>query len=414
MARRNRNKKKINSVASKVEQVQMIDKKKTRRSTATKRIVPATFYRVNKNIRQFFQDIQTAENKINPRRTELLRTYQDTMLDTHISSQLSKRADKTLNKPFIIKNAEGEKDDDWTEKFNRTDLVNIYRWILESVPYGHSLIELGNIVDDMPLGSELVLRENVIPETGEIKTNTQDFQGWPYRTSPWYIEAGDRIGNDKLGLLMKLSPLAIMKRASLFSWYEFNELYGKPWPILKTARTDGSRDELTAQLANLGTGTTITLSAEEEETLELISPSEGAAFKSFEDFLRWVNEEISKLISHETMTSENGSSLSQSETHLQIFEEVARVDEWLLTTTMNDSMIPNLRAIGVQIPEGYTWAVEQIENTNQLFEMVKGFAESGLLPDKKWAEEKFNIVFSDEPIPENEPTSTAGKFKPFT
>lgn len=54
------------------------------------------------------------------------------------------------------------------------------------------------------------------------------------------------------------------------------------------------------------------------------------------------NSEISKGLLNQTMTIDNGSSLSQSEVHLEVFENVIESDADLVKDIVNDQLIPRM------------------------------------------------------------------------
>lgn len=90
---------------------------------------------------------------------------------------------------------------------------------LESIGWGHSLIQLGDVFTDangvMTFSDvELVPREHVCPEYGVLLRDRSDSpdQGIPYRegaVSDWCVEVGD---SHDLGLLLKCAPQAIAKK----------------------------------------------------------------------------------------------------------------------------------------------------------------------------------------------------------
>lgn len=67
-------------------------------------------------------------------------------------------------------------------------------------------------------------------------------------------------------------------------------------------------------------GTALSMVAGMETEIEFVESGKGDAFNVYDKRIDRANSELSKLIIGQTMTIEDGSSLSQSETHLEVFE----------------------------------------------------------------------------------------------
>ena len=98
------------------------------------------------------------------------------------------------------------------------------RLALEANYYGHSLIELGDVVEvngRMAYSRvSLIPRTHVIPEYGVIVTHENDTwqTGYDYRNSElarWCIEAG---GSHDLGLFLKCAQQTIPKKNMCAFW----------------------------------------------------------------------------------------------------------------------------------------------------------------------------------------------------
>ena len=111
-----------------------------------------------------------------------------------------------------------------------------------------------------------------------------------------------------------------------------------------TATTRADLDEIERIMASMGAasygvfpeGTTISF----EET------SRGDAYNVYDKRLERCDKELSKIILNQTMTIDNGASLSQSEVHLEIFENVCASDARRLSYIINDRLLPLMIASG--------------------------------------------------------------------
>ena len=76
--------------------------------------------------------------------------------------------------------------------------------------------------------------------------------------------------------------------------------------------------------------------------IEVVESSRGDAFNVYDRRIERANSELSKLIIGQTMTIEDGSSLSQSETHLEVFENIIEADCDSIRDIINDQLIPRM------------------------------------------------------------------------
>ena len=75
----------------------------------------------------------------------------------------------------------------------------------------------------------------------------------------------------------------------------------------------------------------------------------GDAFNVYDKRVDRANSELSKLILGQTMTVEDGSSLSQSQTHLEVFENLVESDRHLLADIVNNQLLPRMAAHGFPV-----------------------------------------------------------------
>ena len=76
--------------------------------------------------------------------------------------------------------------------------------------------------------------------------------------------------------------------------------------------------------------------------IEIKESTRGDAYNVYDKRIDRANSEISKGILNQTMTIDSGSSLSQSETHLEVFENVCAADAKLIKYIVNDRLIPKM------------------------------------------------------------------------
>ena len=76
--------------------------------------------------------------------------------------------------------------------------------------------------------------------------------------------------------------------------------------------------------------------------IDIKETTRGDAFNVYDKRIDRANSELSKGILNQTMTIDNGSSLSQSEVHLEVFENVVEKDADLVKDIVNDQLLPRM------------------------------------------------------------------------
>lgn len=288
---------------------------------------------------------QAAIDYEQPNRCALLDVYNDALIDLHLTGCITQRKGKTLQKPFILTGKDGKENDKARQIFEREWFYDFIDLALDSPYFGHSLIQFGDIINENGIisfsGVELVPRKHVIPEYGVITKDAGDDwkNGISYRDgdiSAWCIEVGKP---HDLGLLLKCAPQSLSKKNMLAYWDTFGEIFGMPIRIGKTMSQD-TKDisRIESMLAEMGAASWGLFP--EGTDIEIKESSRGDAYNVYDKRIDRCNSEISKGILGQTMTIDNGSSLSQSETHLEVFENICRADATMIKYLVNDRLIP--------------------------------------------------------------------------
>lgn len=298
---------------------------------------------------------QLAINVDSPNRQRLYDIYRDASVDAHLSGCIAQRTGFVMAKSFKLVDAKGNKNQQAQHYFDQAWFKQLCRLVLDSRYWGHSLIELGNVTTDgdgCPCyeSVRLIPRKHVIPEYGRVITDLgQDWTtGIDYHEPPfseWLIEAGRP---DDLGLYLKAAQHTIPKKNMLAFWDAFGEIFGMPLRVAKTpSRDDNERQRISQQLNALGFAGSAVLPLDTE--LEFVESSRGDAFNVFDQRTARANSELSKLIIGQTMTIEDGSSLSQSQTHLQVFQNLVESDADMLRDVINNQLLPRMIRHGFPI-----------------------------------------------------------------
>jgi hypothetical protein len=339
---------------------------------------------------------QMALNIETPNRVRLYDVYTDVDIDSHLSGCISQRKNMVLQKAFKIVDKNGKEKRELTELLENEWFKQFMSHTLDSIYWGHSLIQFGDIVSTAGRlrfdNTQLVPRRHVIPEYGVIVREAGDEpkKGISYRESKlalWCIEVGMP---NNLGLFLKVAPHALAKKNMIAFWDQFGELFGMPIRIGKTtSREPGERKKIEDMLANMG-GSAWALFTEGTE-IEIKETQRGDAFQVYDKRIDRANSEMSKAILNQTMTIENGSSLSQSETHLEVFKNLIWADADMVRDVANNKLIPFLNIHGFNFGDvRFEWD-EIIEYTPEQQIRIEQMILNDYDIDPIYFQEKYNI-----------------------
>lgn len=282
----------------------------------------------------------------NPNRCRLYDIYADAVLDAHLSGCIGQRKGKTLQKDFRLVGKDGKENTEATTLLQQEWFTDFMDLCLDSRFWGPTLIQLGDIIHDEDGimrfdGVELVPRKHVVPEYGVVVQSPGDdwHSGISYTDGDfanWVVPVGK--GRD-LGLLLKCCPSCISKKNMLAFWDMFGEIFGQPMRIAHTSSPDeGERRRIEEALQNMGAAFWSLFP--EGTDIEIKESSRGDAYNVYDKRVDRCNSELSKAVLMQTMTIDSGSSLSQSEVHLEIFERVTESDAAMVSNVVNGRLLP--------------------------------------------------------------------------
>ena len=375
-----------------------------------------------RDIASWRQAWQQAINVDSPNRCRLYDIYRDVSIDLHLSGCITQRNGFVMSRSFELTDRDGQKNEEAMHYFEQSWFKLFMRYALESIYWGHSLIELGDVVTDGDGyicydGVKLIPRKHVIPEYGRVVVNVGDdwHSGIDFRQPPfsnWLIEVGQP---DDLGLYLKAASQTIPKKNALSFWDTFAEIFGMPMRIARTNVRDDK--ELTKMERMMDTmGTEFWGIFQEGTDIEIKESSKGDAFNVYDKRIDRANSELSKLIIGQTMTIEDGSSLSQSETHLKVFQNLVESDCDMLRDVINNQLIPRMVSHGFPV-EGLRFDWDY--STDYTPEQQKSYEEMVLNNyevDPSYFAEKYGMPVGErrqpQPmLPEPEPDDDKGKQK---
>lgn len=360
-------------------------------------IVPKSISQVRKDIKDYSESLDMMQVADEPKFWPYYNLVREILRDLHLKSQVNNRILKSLSRPFVIKNAKGDVDEDLTNQLqNQTWVYQLNKHIVETVFFGHSLVELGFEIDKntkaLKLTVKLVPRQNVDSIHGWLYLDYADDKKIKYREQReygnWLMEFGDIIDND-FGLLNGCVPHVLMKRFAQSCWSELAEIYGIPPRVMKTNTQDRLMvNRAEKMMSDMGAAAWFII--DENESFEFAKgvSTNGDVYK---ELVKLCNNEMSMGISGVVIGQDtvNGSN-SKEQTSLEIKNDLVDSDLTLIEQYWNTTVIPGLQQIGI-IPSGeLVFGYEPTEDVDKLWNMVVQ-----ALPhyeiDPEWVKTKFGI-----------------------
>jgi len=396
----------------KLNKISNVDKKQPRRTKI--KIVQRQLLRQKQDIQDWRSATDDAERKtIAPNRLELTRIYKDVDIDSHLSSLVGTILNKCVTSNFWLENESGI-DGNSTDKINTKWFRDFIRHTVDSKFWGHSLIMLGDIIDDGFPNIGIVPREHVIPELNIVKKEvnitpnsnprSQDQDSFIDYTHPslnkWYIPIGDK---EDLGIYHKATPWALWKKNSIIAWTTYSDLFGHP---IRVGKTDILDPEKLANMDNMmkNMGSAAYGIFDPDDIVEFVEARNEDAYQVFMNFIDIANKEMSKLVLGQTMTTEDGSSRSQSEVHERVLNDYITSMKWFVANAIQNELIPRLEFHGI-IPSGlsFVWDNQEKISLKEKFDFVIKLKNAGYNVPEDYILENFKIpVEIQEPIPFNQ------------
>jgi hypothetical protein len=288
---------------------------------------------------------QAALNVDNAKRQALYQVYADAMLDGHLQAVWGVRLEMVLKSRFLLTDDSGNENVEATKLLNKSWFLEYITLAMESKAWGHSLIQFTTMQDGEFVEVDLVPREHVKPELGIVVREPNDEKGWSYYEGAW-ADYCVPVGKSKdLGFLLEVAPNCISKKYMGQFWDEFAEIFSVPIRLGKTDTSNISNvNKMSSTLSNMGRSAWGVVDRESE--IEIIETSKKDAYMVYDKRMDRCDKEISKRVYGQTMLMDNGSSLSQSEVHMKLAEQISDADRRFLTFHMNERLIPFLTKHG--------------------------------------------------------------------
>ncbi|GAA5096848.1 hypothetical protein GCM10023210_31170 [Chryseobacterium ginsengisoli] len=341
-----------------------------------------------------WQSARILRNSVDfPNNFYLQEVNDDAMMDPHLIAVTGNRTLRTTNKNFIFA-IDGKKDDE------RTKYIEAKQWFEYALKYAHTTYYRGGIclfingfkdgeitsIKHIPFGLYLPEQQMIINDFVGMGIDITKFDDILLHTQL----------SDEIGLLEKAFPYTCLKRHSWGSWDEFEELFGIPIRIAKVAsQSETVKNEVAGWLEEMGSASYGVFPTGTE--IEIKENTKGDAFNVFFQKIKALDAELSKLIVHQTMTTDNGSSKAQGSVHENTLNEIVKADEKDILGWLNDVLVPAMRKLGYKIPENSKIIVEQTKDPSEQIKIDGVLMSNGYVLKQTYIEEVYGVEIESMP-----------------
>jgi phage gp29-like protein len=288
---------------------------------------------------------------------EYLELAQDIELkDLHYRSVLSTRKDAITGLEIkVVPTSEDKSDMELAEAVERDIVKNsnaklyaLIRDMLDALAKGFSVSEIIWNTDKTPwkpmaykfrdprwfqydkeTGKTLMLRAPLGNELEALKP-------FHFVVHEPHLISGNQI---TAGLALPTLYYWMLKSYDVTSWAAFIDRYGYPIRIGKYGKKATEQDRATLKRAVAAIGQDFGAVIPESALLEIIESKHASETSNvYKTMADWIDKQISKLILGQTMTTDEGSSRSQSETHEKVRDDIADSDIQQIIETLNTAL----------------------------------------------------------------------------
>lgn len=199
------------------------------------------------------------------------------------------------------------------------------------------------------------------------------------------------------------------KAYTLKDWMAFVETYGLPLRLGRYGPNATAEDVqvLFRAVANIGTDAAAVLP--DSMQIEFENGPSVTGDRVFENLARYVDEQISKGVLGQTMTSDNGSSEAQANVHNEVRHDIAAADARGISASLNRDLVRPYVDLNFGVQANYPKLIIEIsepEDVKAWVESAVSLAEAGLLIAARDLRGKMRL---SEPKPDDEVIGGAAK-----
>lgn len=241
------------------------------------------------------------------------------------------------------------------------------------------------------------------------------FLGDPLPPQKFIVHRGSQKYEDPFGdaLDQRLYWMWLFKRNVMKFWMSHNEMGAGVIPLVQHPASAG--DTLKAEAMSIAQQLRNGSFGRIPSNFSVVwaeASGKGQTSDTYEKFVRFANDEISKAVLGQTLTTEGSSSTGKGsralgQVHASVKHDVIIYDAHSLADTLNSSLIKWLVDWNFNVEQypKFTFDTDEAIDTAAQSTMVAALVQAGFTPTREWVETTFNIELVEEEPPKAVPVS---------
>lgn len=344
-----------------------------------------------------------------PRFFPIQEVYDDVMLDGHLTAVTEDRTLRTINEDYIF-SIDGIKNDKLTAFIEDQEWFDYTLEEAHKTTYkGEALLWIKEFEKGQIKEVEIIDRGLLVPGQKILLYDINGNKGLDVSEVDDVLLYAKFYSN--IGILEKAAVYTILKRHSWGSWDEFEELFGVPIRIAKVAsQSETVKNEVAGWLEEMGSAPYGVFPIGTE--IDIKENSKADAFNVFYQKIQALDKELSKLILHQTMTTENGASKAQGTVHENTLEEVIKSDKKKMLSFLNKRLVPAMRKLGYSIPDNAKITIEKTKDPEKQIKIDGVLMANGYVLKQQYVEETYGVEIESSPSQQTPPEKPTNAKKP--
>ena len=324
--------------------------------------------------------LATWEQPDHPDRYNMIQLYNEIALDNQVQTKMKTISSNILASEFIIIDENKKRIEDIeVEITNSFWFRRLVRYFIESEMQGFSLVQMLKVDDSYVV--DLIPREMVQPDKGFIRKYPHDNHGFSMYDKSFahtMLYIGEK---DDKGLFNQLAPVYIYKKNAMQTWANYQAKFGIPAVIAQADLLDETIATSTRDFLK-GLENNHYAIVDRETNVQMLSNSSGSdSYKTFNEMISYCDAAISKVMDGQTMTSDDGASLSQAEVHKQMADMLSRARIMDFLSFFNGQVMPILISDGFLPQNAAKLSYIESQDKKAIINQITELAKVGFITD---------------------------------
>ena len=343
--------------------------------------------RAKAEIDKWRQALDYAEDVDAPDRTELVRLYNEVLLDDGVDGFIESLENRIHASEFNVVDQEGNIKEGKEELFNGQWFDDIVYSFVIAILKGYRLLEVAPRNGKVDRLNDIFIFPDhyIIPQWQRIMTSEGAVESSiPFNSNELTLI---EMGNPRRhGLLNSVIPLYIYKKNALQYWTNFQNKFGIPPVVAKTDLSSETKRrnmfDFLKQLSQNSIGV-----VDNDDEIEGLRANSVDGYNTFNEMKKEMDAAIQRRLEGQTMTKQEGSSRAQAEVHQDTGDLwfYGRLNKF--KRVVNNQLIPLMASTGFDISETDRIRYKENKDIDGIIKHILSLKQAGYKVDAEWVEE---------------------------